>query len=411
MLNKSNSDKKFSIYALFICSSLYDIVRVRRIKMAQISTRKRGNTWEYSFEIGKINGKRKRQSKGGFRTKKECLEAGTKAKAEYDGTGEVFKPSEITVNDYFDEWYNSYVISNCKPLTIASYERTIRVQIKPYFGNMKLRNVTPKVCQDFMNHLQSKGIAYSYIKMIRVILHGALEYAVFPLEYIKSNPSKLIRVKFNNSYNEKPKLESLTPEQFNLIINSLKSSIDYFKIPLYIGWYMGMRCGEVLGLNWSDIDFENKTITVNKALIRVNGQHYINTTKTKYSDRVIMIPDALVEILQDWKVEQGKMAREISAESPTIVCTNRQLKRVTNSYVTSRCCTISKELNIDFHFHLLRHSHATLLIQNGASIKDVQLRLGHGTIKSTLDIYTHYNRQASERSIGIIDDVFKVDKR
>ena len=84
--------------------------------MAQISTRKRGNTWEYSFEIGKINGKRKRYSKGGFRTKKECLEAGTKAKAEYDGTGEVFKASEITLHDYLDEWYNSYAVQNCKPL-------------------------------------------------------------------------------------------------------------------------------------------------------------------------------------------------------------------------------------------------------------------------------------------------------
>ena len=83
--------------------------------MAQISTRKRGNTWEYSFEIGKINGKRKRLSKGGFRTKKECLEAGTKAKAEYDGTGEVFKASEITLHDYLDEWYNSYAVQNCIP--------------------------------------------------------------------------------------------------------------------------------------------------------------------------------------------------------------------------------------------------------------------------------------------------------
>ena len=379
--------------------------------MAQISTRKRGNTWEYSFEIGKINGKRKRYSKGGFRTKKECLEAGTKAKAEYDGTGEVFKASEITLNDYMDEWYNSYIVPNCKPLTIATYERTIRVQIKPYFGNIKLKNITPKICQEFMNHLQAKGIAYSYVKMIRVILHGALEYAVFPLEYIKSNPSKLIKVKFKDNFNRKQKIESITNDEFNLIINSLKPSIDYFKIPLYIGWYIGCRCGEALGLTWDDIDFENKTISINKALIRVNGQHFINTTKTKYSDRIVLMPDALIDILKEWKTTQEKTAKNSGVPIPNIVCTNRQFKRVTNSYVTSRCRTISHELGIDFHFHLLRHSHATLLIQNGASIKDVQLRLGHGTIKSTLDIYTHYNREASERSIDIIDDVFKVEKR
>ena len=94
--------------------------------MAQISTRKRGNTWEYSFEIGKINGKRKRYSKCGFRTKKECLEAGTKAKAEYDGTGEVFKASEITLHDYLDEWYNSYAKPQFRRMVLIIYKTKLQ---------------------------------------------------------------------------------------------------------------------------------------------------------------------------------------------------------------------------------------------------------------------------------------------
>lgn len=379
--------------------------------MAQISTRKRGNTWEYSFEIGKVNGKRKRCSKGGFRTKKECLEAGTKAKAEYDGTGEVFKSTELTFNDYMDEWYKSYVIPNCKPCTIVSYERAIRLHIKPYFGLLKLKNLTPKICQEFLNDLKTKNISLSYMKLIRIILHSALEYAVFPLEYIRTNPSKLIRVKFNDNYSKVVKLDSITPEQFNEIINSLKPSIDYFKIPLYIGWYTGARCGEVLALTWDDINFENKTITINKNMVKVNSKYYIGSTKTKHSNRIIMMPDALAEILKKWKITQSNMAKTLDKEVPEAICTNRQSNRVRNGYITSKCIDISNELGISFHFHLLRHSHATLLINNGASIKDVQLRLGHGTVKSTLDIYTHYNRQASERSIGIIDDVFNVDKK
>lgn len=72
---------------------------------------------------------------------------------------------------------------------------------------------------------------------------------------------------------------------------------------------------------------------------------------------------------------------------------------------------IRKETGLDFHFHLLRHTHATILVQNGASIKDVQLRLGHGSIKSTLDIYTHHNQNASEKSIDIIERNLNVDKR
>ena len=94
--------------------------------MAQISKGKRGNTWEYSFEIAPVNGKRKRKSKGGFRTKKECLEAGTKAKAEYDCTGDVFEDTNITFSDYLDEWFELYAKQNCKPLTLVAYEQSIR---------------------------------------------------------------------------------------------------------------------------------------------------------------------------------------------------------------------------------------------------------------------------------------------
>ena len=379
--------------------------------MAQISTRKRGNTWEYSFEIGKISGKRKRLSKGGFRTKKECLEAGTKAKAEYDGTGEVFKASEITLHDYLDEWYNSYAVQNCKPLTLVSYEQIIRLQLKPYFGSIKLKSLTPKLCQDFINHLQKKGVSTSYIRMIKVVLHSSLDYAVFPLEYIRNNPSKLIKLRFKDKVVKKNNdLECLTPEQFKTVIDSLPKSLSYFKIPLYIGWYAGCRSGETVALEWDDIDFENKTLRINKTMIRLKGEYVINTPKTKHSIRTIMICDTLVNILKDWKHTQEKMARENGLEPPTSICTNRQLNRVTNTYITRRCQFIKEELGMDFHYHLLRHSHATLLIQNGASIKDVQLRLGHASIKSTLEIYTHYNKNASQKSIDIMEDILNVDK-
>ena len=124
--------------------------------MAQISTRKRGNTWEYSFEIASVNGKRKRKSKGGFRTKKECLEAGTKAKAEYDSTGDVFESSDISLVDYMQFWLDDYVSKNCKASTKQTYSQVIRLQITPYFKDMRLKNLTPKKCQDFLYHLQER---------------------------------------------------------------------------------------------------------------------------------------------------------------------------------------------------------------------------------------------------------------
>lgn len=373
--------------------------------MAQISTRKRGNTWEYSFEIGKIDGKRKRQSKGGFRTKKECLEAGTKAKAEYDKTGLIFKESELSLHDYLDEWIQTYAIPNCKKLTVNSYKQVIKLQIKPFFGTVKLKNVTPKLCQDFMVHLQNKGIANSYIKMTKAILHNALSYAVFPLGYIKTNPVELVRIKLKPEIKPVDKYESITQDQFREILATLTPSTHYVAIPLYLGWHTGLRCGEAVALEWGDIDFETKTLRVNKTMINVGSEYLITPPKTRYSVRTVLMGDTLVEILKNWKMEQEQLAKILGVEPPARVCTNRKLKALTNKYMTQRCSIIRKQVGFTFHFHILRHTHATLLIQNGASIKDVQLRLGHGSIKSTLDVYTHYNKEASERSVDILENV------
>ena len=189
--------------------------------MAQISTRKRGNTWEYSFEIASVNGKRKRKSKGGFRTKKECLEAGTKAKAEYDSTGDVFESSDISLVDYMQFWLEDYVSKNCKASTKQTYSQVIRLQITPYFKDMRLKNLTPKKCQDFLYHLQEKGLAKSYITMARVVLHSAMDYAVFPMQYIKANPTDFVQSANPTPKSVQPELD-LTEKRddFDFIIDS-----------------------------------------------------------------------------------------------------------------------------------------------------------------------------------------------
>ena len=374
--------------------------------MAQISTRKRGSTWEYSFEVASINGKRKRKSKGGFKTKKECLEAGTKAKAEYDSTGEVFEYSDISLIDYMNFWLDDYVSKNCKQSTRQTYSQVIRLQIEPYFKNIKLKGLTAKKCQDFIYHLQEKGLAKSYITMVRVVLHSAMDYAVFPMEYIKSNPTSLVKISIkDNSPIKKDENKSLTKEQFKELLDHVTPLTEYVKIPLYLGWYTGLRCGEACALTWDDVDFDNRTMTINKTMVCVNNQFYITPPKTKYSNRNILLGDTIIEILSNWKEEQQMLAKCLGINPPNKVCTGRDLSAMTTRYLQSRCNVLDKQLEFKFNGHMLRHTHATQLIQNGAPIKDVQLRLGHGSIKSTLEIYTHYDKSASERSVDILEQL------
>ena len=106
--------------------------------MASINVTKRGSTWQYRFEGAKVDGKRKQFSKSGFRTKKEALEAGTKALAEYNNAGVHFQPSEISVADYLNYWIEEGATSFHKESTVITYKAYIKTKINPFIGNYRL---------------------------------------------------------------------------------------------------------------------------------------------------------------------------------------------------------------------------------------------------------------------------------
>ena len=110
-------------------------------------TRKRGSTWSYYFDLGKVNGKRQKKEKGGFKTKKEAEAALAKAINEYNNAGAVFEPSEITVSDYLDQWYDLYCKPNLKYNTQVGYLRIIEGHLKPKFGKYRLKAITSAILQ------------------------------------------------------------------------------------------------------------------------------------------------------------------------------------------------------------------------------------------------------------------------
>lgn len=348
--------------------------------MAQITTRKRGKTWEYSFEIGKIDGKRKRCSKGGFRTKKECLEAGTKAKAEYDNGGIISNKTEITYNDFLDDWLNNHIRSNYKANTYEAYEREVRLYIKPNLGKYKLTTIRPLVIQKLLDEV-GKNMAYNHVKLIKAVISSSFDYAVFPCEYIQSNPCTNLKINKNKDVVTDTKTITLT--QFNTVLNNLSNCTKYYATPLYIGWYTGARISEVLNLTWDDIDFENHKI------------HITGDLKTKSSNRTILVSNNLIQILK--KVKENSHSK--------YVCTKNGFNQINISYFKSNLHHLMDNLDFKFTFHKLRHTHATLLIQNGANIKDVQYRLGHSDVNTTLNVYTHINGDSSSTSVNILDSI------
>lgn len=150
----------------------------------QGGVRKRGSTWSYYFDLGKVDGKRKKKEKGGFRTKKEAEAALAAAMNEYNNAGTVFEPSEITVSDYLDQWYELSCKLNLKYNTQVAYLRIIEGHIKPKFGSYKLKAINATVLQEYANNLKMNGYSKSHIVGILTVFQSALDYAIEPLHYI-----------------------------------------------------------------------------------------------------------------------------------------------------------------------------------------------------------------------------------
>ena len=156
--------------------------------MGQLRTRKRGSTWQYSFETAPVNGKRKSISKGGFRTKAEALAAGTTAMSEYNSSGQTFTPAEVSVADYLDYWFENYCKMNLKYNTQLGYLYIMENRLKPHFGQYRLKSLTTAVIQEYVNQLKIDGLAKSSVLGILRVLSAAYEYAIEPLQYVRENP-------------------------------------------------------------------------------------------------------------------------------------------------------------------------------------------------------------------------------
>ena len=402
--------------------------------MAEVTARKRGSTWSYSFELAKVDGKRKRKEKGGFRTKKEALEAGVKAKSEYDNSGQTFTPSEISVADYMDYWITNYVKINCSLNTLEAYEGIVKNHIKPELGTYKLKSITPAILQEFINKIHMRGYSKNMIVNIKSVLSGSFEYATDTCKFISGAPAA--RIKLPKFAKEKKERSVVTPEQFDKIVTRFDKDTNFY-LPIMLGYHCGLRIGECFGLTWDCIDFEAMTLTVNKALNYddTKKKWYYSAPKTKTSNRTILLGTTILNLLKKERIKQkenklrygefytsqyirdvdisGRQLQYIEEYMNTNICAAEKVEPVcvkeNGSMLTTgsfRYCSrvVHYELGIPkFDYHSLRHTHATILIENGANVKDVQERLGHTSIETTMNTYVHNTEHIRKESIDIFE--------
>lgn len=394
--------------------------------MAEVKARKRGEKWEYRFEGPKIDGKRKQISKSGFRTKKEAMEAGTKAMLEYT-TGTPYKPTESSVSDVLDEWLTKYVDVNLRPKTRASYRSVIEIHIKPALGHYRLAALQPAMLQDFANSLKTKGYSRRHVVNVLSTLKNALGYAVEPLRYIQQNP--MLHVKTPKIEKPAKRRIVLQPDAWAKIISRFPAGNKYH-LPLMLGYHLGLRISEAFALTWDDVDLEKREVKITKQIIKIkNGNERalwcFGPTKTAASVRTVKIGETLYSTLKAERKRQSENRlrygefytrydlRQVDEQvynfvpapdgKVNLICVDEDGSFVTTDSFKYCSRVIHHELKLEFDFHSLRHTHATILVENGANVKNVQARLGHEKIETTLQTYVHNTESMATESIEIFE--------
>ena len=409
--------------------------------------------WEYRFEAAKINGKRKHISKSGFKTKKEAELAGIKALAEYNNSGIRFEPSDISYSDYLDYWFDNYVKMSCKYNTQLAYMQIIEGHLKPALGMYKLKSLTPIAIQDYVNQKFVTGLKKTTLSNIMAVLSGSLKYAVVPANLLQSSPAEYITYPKVTTDRAETNRTIISVDDFEKMLSKFEKG-NPFRYALLIGFYTGLRIGEVYGLTWDDIDFKENTLSVNKLVYKRNygidvhkmvqkgkkeekSAWYFGDTKTASSVRTIKIGQTLIKELKEYKVIQAKnqmiygqyytniykqketdekgntIYRLIEVEKSipvTLPAANLIMRKENGQYSSSdsfkyAARVIHYDLGINFNFHSLRHTHATKLIESGISPKVVQARLGHNNITTTLQTYVHNTKVMEQEAVDAFEKI------
>lgn len=382
------------------------------------SIRKKGNSYYIRYydkkgkQIEKVGGKTKKEAELKLNEIIYTLENGTLIN------------SNMLLSAYLEMWLKEYIKDEKSDNTYYKYKNSIEKYISPSLGNIKLKDLKAIHIEKFLKKLRMTKVSYSNkeknisattIQIYYGILRTALNKAV-KLQMLNDNPCKFIDTPKRSKF----KANILTLDEIKLVkqyLNLNKYNDYIFNLALDLTLELGLRRGEMCGLTWNNVNFIDKTITLNKALIRVEKEYVISGLKTEASYDTLPISNFLCEKLKTHKnIQKLNKLKYGSAYKNTNTFNNINYKLIftweNGEYITpsrflQRLKRLMKQCEIDknIRWHDLRHTNATLLLEGGVNIKTVQERLRHSLIQTTMDTYAHVTEKMNREATNTITNI------
>lgn len=325
-------------------------------------------------------------------------------------------PADIPVYDYLVS-YLKRVEPELQKNTIVSYRSMTNGKIRRYFQRrpqLTVGNLKPQDIQNFYQSLFADGVVANTVIHYHALLRRAFQQA-FKEERIDANPfDRVGRPKKNKFHGE-----NYTQEELLTLLHLARGDVIYPAILL--AGAMGLRRSEALGVRWSRIDWEKRTVLLDTKIVeyRENGKKKVEPVeemKNKSSRRTLPLPDPVVEMLQVQK-EHREVYRKMfqgsyNAQYLDYVCVNQLGELLRPSYVTDHFRELLEKYGLrHIRFHDLRHTFASLLINQDVPLINVSNFLGHSDLSTTANIYAHLDKASKQASAAVISDILQGENR
>jgi len=345
-------------------------------------------------------GKRKQQWVSVKGTKKDAERRLSELVSQIDN-GIYIKPGKSTLTEFLKLWLRDYAKPNLSPRGFERYESIVRVHLTPSLGNIPLTKLRPEHLQKYYTAKLNSGLSARTVRYHHVVLHIALKTAV-KWGLISRNVADAV---------DPPRVRNMEMNTWDedSIISFLNTGKDTIYYALFhTALFTGMRRSELLALRWQDIDFIYSQISVSRSLHHLNDGSYVFTQpKSAKSQRTIALSPSAILVLKEHHEKQKleRIMQGITLTDDDLVFSHPDGKPMRPNTVSRAWNVLAARAGLKvIRFHDARHSHASLMLKQGAHPKIVQERLGHSSIVITLDTYSHVAPGLQEAAANRFDE-------